>query len=262
MRTRAWPAWLALLALPAASASAPMAPPDLLQRAGIEQKLGAQVPPDARFRDADGKTVNLAAVSAGRPVLLALGYYRCPNLCDVVLHGIARAVARIDLQPGRDVEVVFVSIDPHETPADAARSQAMLARADPHAHVAQWHFLSGDAGAIRALAKAVGFRYFRDPRNGEYAHAAAAVVLTGSGRVAQYYYGVSYPPASLRLALVGASAGRLGNPIDRLVLLCCGYDPTTGRYSLLIGRLMQLAGVAFVLLLALWLLWLRRRSRA
>lgn len=260
MRARAWLISLTLLALPAASA--PVAPPDLLQRAGIEQKLGAQVPLAARFREAGGQTVSLAAVSAGRPVLLALGYYRCPNLCDVVLHGLARAVAGIDLQPGREIEVVFVSIDPHETPADAARSQAMLVRANPHAHVAHWHFLSGDAGAIRALAQAVGFRYFRDPRNGQYAHAAAAVVLTGSGRVAQYYYGVSYPPDSLRLALVDASAGRLGSPIDRLVLLCCGYDPATGRYSLLIGRLMQLMGVAFVLLLALWLLWLRRRSRA
>jgi protein SCO1/2 len=245
-----------------ATQALPPPPPDLDQRAGFDQRLGASLPMDAHFRDAAGRVVDLATLSHGKPLLLALGYYRCPNLCDVVLHGMAHAMAGLDLEPGRDFGVAFVSIDPTETPADARHSQAMLARMAPKAGVSRWHFLTGDAGSIHALAQAIGFRYFYDTRNHQYAHAAGLVVATPQGRVAQYFFGVSWPPASLRLALVGASRGRLGNLIDRLVLLCCGYDPTTGRYSLAIGRAMQALGAAFVLALGGWLLWMKRRATA
>ncbi|UGB38181.1 SCO family protein [Frateuria soli] len=256
-------AWLFILWMPAVWATrAPPPPPDLAQRAGFDQRLGARVPLDARFLDADGKPTDLRALAHGKPLLLALGYYRCPNLCDVVLNGMAHSLDGLDLQPGRDFEVVFVSIDPSETPADARHTQAMLARSHPQADVPRWHFLSGDPAAIGALARAVGFRYFYDERLHQYAHAAGLVAITPGGKVAQYFFGVSWPPTSLRLALVDASHGGLGSMIDRLVLLCCGYDPTTGRYSLAIGRTMQVLGVAFVLALAGWLAWLKARARA
>jgi len=256
-------AWLLFLSIPSAWASqAPPPPPDLTRRAGFDQHLGAHVPLDARFRDANGKPVDLRALADGKPLLLALGYYRCPNLCDVVLNGMAHTLGRLDLQPGRDFAVAFVSIDPAEAPADARHTQAMLARMHPDAHVPRWHFLTGDQASIGALARAVGFRYFYDARLRQYAHAAGLVTITPDGRVAQYFFGVSWPPASLRLALVDASHGGLGNLVDRLVLLCCGYDPTTGRYSLAIGRTMQVLGVAFVVALAGWLLWLKARARA
>ena len=253
---------LFVLWVPCWAAQAPPPPADLTQRAGFDQRLGAQVPLDARFADADGRPVALRTLVHGKPLLLALGYYRCPNLCDVVLNGMAHTLARLDLEPGRDFEVAFVSIDPRETPADASHARTMLARMHPDARVPRWHFLTGDRASIGALAQAVGFRYFYDARLQQYAHAAGLVAITPDGKVAQYFFGVSWPPASLRLALVDASRGRLGNLVDRLVLLCCGYDPTTGRYSLAIGRSMQALGVAFVLALALWMLWLRRRARA
>jgi protein SCO1/2 len=253
--------WLVLM--PAAWAvQAPPPPADLTQRAGFEQHLGAEIPLDARFVDADGTPVDLRTLAGGKPLLLALGYYRCPNLCDVVLNGMVHTLARMDLEPGRDFQVAFVSIDPAETAADARHARTMLARMQPQARVPRWHFLAGDQGSIDALARAIGFRYFYDARLKQYAHAAGLVAITPDGKVAQYFFGVSWPPASLRLALVGASQGRLGNLVDRLVLLCCGYDPTTGRYSLAIGRTMQALGVAFVLALVGWLLWLRRRARA
>lgn len=249
--------------LPAAWATrAPAPPADLAQRVGFDQRLGAQVPADARFEDAAGHPVELRKLAGGKPLLLALGYYRCPNLCGVVLNAMAHTLARLDLKPGRDFEVAFVSIDPGETVADARHAQAMLARMHPDAQVPRWHFLAGDQASITALARAIGFRYFYDERLHQYAHAAGLVAITPGGKVAQYFFGVSWPPSSLRLALVGASQGRLGSLADRLVLLCCGYDPTTGRYSLAIGRVMQVLGVAFVLALAFWLLWLRRRARA
>jgi protein SCO1/2 len=253
--------WLVLM--PAAWATrAPPPPADIAQQVGFDQHLGAPIPLDTRFMDADGQPIDLRALARGKPLLLALGYYRCPNLCDVVLNGMAHTLARLDLRPGRDFEVAFVSIDPAETPADARHARAMLARMQPQAQVPRWHFLTGDQTSIGALARAIGFRYFYDARLQQYAHAAGLVTITPEGKVAQYFFGVSWPPASLRLALVGASQGRLGNLVDRLVLLCCGYDPTTGRYSVAIGRTMQVLGVAFVLVLALWLLWLKTRARA
>lgn len=252
---------LGLLSMAAGATQAPPPPRDLDQRAGFEQRLGTDVPMQVRLRDADGRPVDLRALADGKPLLLALGYYRCPNLCDVVLQGMAHALARLDLEPGRDFAVAFVSIAPGETPADARRAQVMLARMQPAARVAQWHFLTGDAPVVGALARAIGFRYFYDDRLHQYAHPAGLVVVTPRGQVAQYFFGVSWPPASLRLALVGASQGRLGSLVDRLVLLCCGYDPATGRYSLAIGRSMQVLGVAFVLALAGWLAWLKARAR-
>lgn len=256
--------WLAsVLGLWIATASAMPAlppPPDLAQRAGFEQRLGASLPMQTRFRDSDGQVRDLRTLGRGKPLLLALGYYRCPNLCDVVLAGLAHSVAKLALAPGRDFEVVFVSIDPRETAADARRSQAMLARMQSAAQVARWHFLTGDAAAVGALARAVGFRYFYDARNHQYAHPAGLVAVGPHGTVAQYFFGVSWPAASLRLALVQASRGRLGSLVDQLVLLCCGYDPATGRYSLAIGRIMQALGIGFALALAGWLVWLRRRA--
>jgi protein SCO1/2 len=254
--------FLLLLSATANAARAPAPPPDLDQRAGFDQRLGAGIPMHDRFRDAEGRPIDLVTLADGKPLLLAMGYYRCPNLCDVVLKGMAHTLARLDLQPGRDFAVAFVSIDPTETPADAHRAQAMLARMQPSAGVARWHFLTGREPSVAALARAIGFRYFYDDRLHQYAHAAGLVTVTPRGQVAQYFFGVSWPPASLRLALVGASQGRLGSLADRLVLLCCGYDPATGRYSLAIGRIMQMLGTAFVLALAFWLAWLRARARA
>lgn len=247
-----------------ASAPAPAAttppPRDLNERADFTQRLGAQAPMTIAFRAADGREVTLADVAQGKPLLLALGYYACPNLCGIVLQGMAQAVAGLPLRPGRDYQVVFVSIDPQETPRDALASTRTLAHKYPSAHVDHWHLLTGTPASITALAAALGFRYFYDPRNRQYAHPAGVTVLTGTGRVAQYFFGASYPPQSLRLALVDASRGHLGNIIDQLVLLCCGYDPSTGRYSLLIGRVTQGLGVVFVLVLSGALLRLTRRS--
>lgn len=252
---------LLLFWLPLVAGAGVLPPKDLNQRAGFDQRLGAQVPMTLHFRGADGHSVTLAELADGKPTLLALGYYRCPNLCGLVLHGIAHALPALRLRQGEDYQVVFVSIDPRETPADARKAAHMLAQRNPAAHVDRWHLLTGEQASIRAVADAVGFRYFLDPRNDQYAHAAGLVVLTGQGKVVQYFFGVGYPPAALRLALIGASHGRLGSLVDRLVLLCCGYDPSTGRYSLLIGREMQVLGVGFVLLMLVGFAWFRRRER-
>jgi protein SCO1/2 len=252
---------LVLFWLPPMGVAGVPPPTDLNRRAGFDQRLGEQVPMTLHFRDADGRGVTLAELADGKPTLLALGYYRCPNLCDLVLHGVAHAVPALRLRAGQDYQVMFVSIDPRETSTDARDTARMLAQRNPAAKVDRWHLLTGDQPSIRAVAQAVGFRYFHDSRNNQYAHPAGLVVLTGQGKIAQYFFGVSYPSDALRLSLVGASHGKLGGLIDRLVLLCCGYDPSTGHYSVLIGRVMQGLGVGFVLLMLAGFWWFRGRAR-
>jgi protein SCO1/2 len=251
-----------LLRIASVAGFSPPPPADLSRRAGVEQRLGAAVPMNLEFRDARGLKVTLAEIAHGRPVLLALGYYRCPNLCDMVLHGMALAAASVPLRPAEDYEVVFVSIDPRENSADASQAQRSLAHQQTLAHVERWHLLTGDGPSVRALSAAAGFSYFFDPRNQQYAHAAGAVILTGEGRIAQYFFGVQFPPDALRLALIGASRGQLGSLIDRLVLLCCGYDPSTGRYSMLIGRATRVTGIGFLLLAGLMMVRMQRRPQA
>jgi protein SCO1/2 len=253
--------WLVCLALSCtASAGAPPPPPKLDQQVGFDQRLGAQLPLAARFTDRHGRSASLGQWMDGRPTVLAMGYFHCPNLCDAVLQGMAHAVARSGLQPGRDVTVLFVSIDPRERPEDARHAEQMLARMNPQADASRWHFLLGSEDAIHALAGASGYRYLYDARIDQYAHAAGIVVASAGGKVAQYLFGVRYPSRSLRLALVDASQGRVGNVVDQLVLLCCGYDPATGRYSLVIGRVMRWLGCAFALGLIAALLLRRRRA--
>lgn len=234
------------------------APGDLLTHIGFDQNLGAQVPLDLTFRDARGVAMRLRGILDDRPTLLVPGYYGCANLCDAVRAGVAHAVEKSGLAAGKQFNVVLVSIDPHETPAEATVAQARDALAHPDAHVARWRYLTGARAASVALTQAIGFRSFFDPRNGEYDHAAGIVVLSPQGLITQYLFGVQFAPQTLRLALVSASQGRIGNIVDRLLLLCCDYDPSTGRYSLLISRVMQGLGIVTALTLGGLLVLLRR----
>jgi protein SCO1/2 len=252
---------VALVFLTFAKAHAGVPPPrDLDARAGFDQHIGASVPMDAPLTDTDGHPTSLTAMANGKPLLLAFGYYRCPNLCDLTLHAIASAVTKLPLRVGDDYAVAFVSIAPDETAADAREAREMLARMAPDGHAERWHWATAHPESLAALTRSVGFRYFKDPRDGQYVHPSGLVVIAPDGRVAQYFFGLDYDTHALRLALVDASQGHLGNVIDRLVLLCCGYDPSTGRYSLLVSRIMIALGCAFLLAMALGALWLRRRA--
>jgi protein SCO1 len=240
-------------------------PPDLPARVRIEQRLGAAVPLDLALRDARGRTMRLREVLEGRPALLVLGYYRCNNLCDVVRAGVAQAVSASGLRTGEQFNVVLISIDPRESPADAAAAQRSDAQAHPRAQVPRWRYLIGTAAASTAVARAAGFHVLFDPRNGQYAHAAGVVVVSPQGTITQYLLGVQFAPLTLRLALVNASQGHLGTLVDRLVLLCCDYDSSTGRYSVLVGRVLQGLGVLTLLTLGGLILALRggeARARA
>jgi protein SCO1/2 len=237
--------------------------PALLKGIGIDQRVNAQVPLDLPFRDEAGRAVRLGDFFGRRPVILALVYYNCPMLCTQVLNGLVGALNVMSLEAGRDFDVVAVSFDARETPPQAAaKKDAYLSRYKHPASAAGWHFLTGDAPAIGGLAKAAGFRFRYDAELDQFAHASALYVLTPDGRLARYFFGIEYAPRDLRLALVEASAGRIGTPVDQVLLYCFHYDPASGKYGPAIVNLVRLGGGLTLAALAasIWIMT-RRRAR-
>jgi protein SCO1/2 len=167
--------------------------------------------------------------------------------------------------PGKDFDVVFVSIDPSETPEIAAKEKALYIKRYGHPETANgWHFLTGQQPAIDSLTSAVGFGYVRVPGPdgvmNQFAHASAIELLTAEGRLSQYYLGVEYPPNDLRLGLVEASAGKIGSPVDAILTYCYRYDPKLNRHSLVIARVVQLGGLITVFGLGSYMTIMFRRD--
>lgn len=216
----------------------------------IEQKLNAQVPLNLTFRDETGRQVQLKQYFGKKPVLLTLVYYECPSLCGLVLQGLLKSLRVVNYTPGDQFEIVTVSINPKETPQLAAAKKQNFLKEYGRLDAAKgWHFLTGEETQIGKLADSVGFQYVYDPKSGQFAHAAGIMLLTPSGKVARYFYGIEYSPRDLRLGIMDASQGKVGSPVEKVILFCYQYDPTTGKYSLAIIRVIQLAGVLTMLVL-------------
>jgi protein SCO1/2 len=250
-------------ALAAAAAHAAPERPSALRDVAYDQRLGTRVPADLVFRDEQGAPVRLGDTFAGRPVLLVPAYYECPMLCTLVLSGVVGALRALPFEVGRELTVVTFSFDPAETPELAAAKKARVlgSYGRPEA-AAGWHFLTGDEEPIRRLTEAIGFRYARDPTGREWAHAAGIVVLTPDGTIARYFYGVEFAPRDLRLALVEASANRIGSLVDQVLLFCFHYDPATGRYSRLAIDAIRVGGALTLAALAGGIALMLRRDRA
>jgi len=224
--------------------------PDILEKVGIDQKLNAQVPLDAVFRDETGRQVKLGDYFGKRPVVLSLVYYECPMLCTQVLNGAVAAFKVLNFNIGDEFEVVTVSFNPKETPAmAAAKKSTYLAKYGRPAGARGWHFLTGEQPAIDAVASSVGFRYVFDTASQQYVHASALMVITPQGRVSKYFYGIDYPPKDIRLGLIEASGGKIGSPVDQVLLYCFHYDPHSGKYSMVVMNVLRLAGVLTVALI-------------
>lgn len=238
--------------------------PEVLGKIGIDQKLDAQVPLDLAFRDETGRAVKLADYFGSKPVVLTLVYYECPMLCTQVLNGTVGAFKTLNFTAGNQFDVVTVSFNPKETTAMAAAKKATyMARYGRPEAAAGWHFLTGEQPAIDALTKSVGFRYLFDETTQQYVHASAIMVLTPQGRVSKYFYGIEYSPKDLRLGLVEASNGKIGGPVEQVLLYCFHYDPRTGKYSMIVMNVLRLAGVATVTLIGgfIVLMWSRDRRK-
>lgn len=233
--------------------------PEKFQNIGIDQNLNHQIPLDLGFIDENGKAVRLGDEFNGRPTILVLAYYSCPHLCTYVLGAVADAVKRTGLDLGKDFDVVTVSFNPKDTPKDATEKKAQFMKAlGDQANPAGWHFLTGQKKQIDELTKVVGFHYKYQPDTGEFAHSAGIMVVTPKGKLSHYFYGLNYPPHDLRLALVDASNGKIGNPVDKILLFCCSFDPTTGKYTIVIMRVVQVFCAALVACIALLLIFLWR----
>ena len=255
---------LAALALSAAASANPrvLEAPTALKEVGFDQNLGATVPLAARFFDETGREVTLGDYFGKRPVVLNLVYFDCPMLCTVSLNGLESALQVLSFLPGREFELVTISFDAKEGPTLAAqKKRAHLARLQRPGAEAGWHFLTGGPAAIQAVSRAVGFRYAWDAETRQFAHPAGLVVLTADGRIARYLYGIEYSPKDLRFALVEAADGKIGGPVDQLLLYCYRYDPVTGRYGPAIMGVLRLAAGLTVLSLFgfIFLAWRRER---
>jgi protein SCO1/2 len=238
-------------------------PPGLLAGVRFDQRLEAQVPPGLVFRDATGTPVRLGDYFGRKPLILTLNYFDCPMLCPLALEGLVRSLRPLSFSIGEQFDVVTVSFDPRETPelAAAAKNKYQQDYARPGA-AAGWHFLTGTEESIRVLTETVGFKAVHEAEKQQYAHAAGIMVLTPQGRIARYLYGIDVPTKDLRLALVEAAAGRIGAPLDRLLLFCYQYDPATGKYTMAVMRTLRFAGLATLLGLGGFLVVMLRRERS
>ncbi|MCB1054877.1 MAG: SCO family protein [Acidobacteria bacterium] len=247
---------------PTASPTTASQLPAQLEGVGIDQNLGAELPLDATFRDETGAEVTLGQYFGEKPVMMALVYYECPMLCGLVLSGIASTLKPLDFVPGKEFDVVVVSIDPKETPELAATTKASTIERYGHPETADgWHFLTGDEDQIRRLADAVGFHYRYDPATDLFIHAGGIFLATADGHTSRYFYGVEYPPRDVRLGLVEASDNQIGSAVDQVLLFCFRYDPTTGKYSAAVLNLMRAIAVLTLSVLAILIVRMVIRER-
>jgi len=225
--------------------------PTVLQKVGVSQHLNQQLPLDAAFVDETGKPVKLGDYFGKHPALLSLVYYTCPMLCSEELDGVASSLEMVRLTPGKDFDVIVISIDPSDTPAQAAKSKALYVKRYGRPETAAgWHFLTGQRPAIDAVTNAVGFGYVRVPgpdgKLTQFAHASSIELVTPEGKLAQYYLGVEYSPKDILLGLIDASGNKIGSPVANILTYCYHYDPETNRHSLIVARVVQLGGMITV----------------
>jgi protein SCO1 len=242
------------------AAGGPNLPPDL-SGIGIEQRLNAQIPLDMTFRDESGASVQLRSFFGSKPVVLAPVYYRCPMLCSQILSGVVAGLRPLSLKPGRDFDVVAISFDPADTPAEAMLKRTQYSHSySSRAGVNGWHFLVGSQAAITSVMQAIGFHYRWDPVHKMFIHASGVMIATPEGRVARYLYGVEYEPKDLKLSLVEASHNRIGSAVDQILLFCYHYDPKTGKYGAVVLGSLKIGAIFLLIAMSVGLFFLWRRD--
>jgi len=238
--------------------------PPILDQVGIDQRINQTIPLDLTFMDENGQPVQLRQYFGQKPVIIAMVYYQCPMLCSQVLNGMSgvfNGIRRFDV--GRDFTVLTVSFDPRDTPQNALEEKnKFLGRYRRPGAREGWHFLTGKQDQIQALTNALGFRYAWDPEIKQYAHASAIMLVTPDGHIAQYYYGIEYPPRDLQLGIVEASRGKVGNVVDQVLLYCYHYDPAKGKYGAVIFNILRVTAAATLLLLGGFIILMVRREHS
>jgi len=241
--------------------------PDALKTIGIEQKLGNQLPLDVELKDEEGRPVNLGSYfNNGRPVILALVYYECPMLCNQVLNGLTGSLKGISLNAGKDFDVLAISFDAREN------DQPGLAKGKKASYIERygrpgsengWHFLTGTQAAIDSVTSAAGFNFKWDEKSNQFAHAAGVMVVTPSGKMSRYFYGIDYAPRDVKLGVLDSAENKVGNPAEQLLLYCYHYDPATGKYGLAILNVIRLGGLVTLMGLGAmaFVFWRRNKKK-
>jgi protein SCO1/2 len=236
--------------------------PEQLRDVTFSQRLNDRLPLDATFTDEYGRTVTLGKYfGSSRPVILAFVYFSCPMLCTQVMNGLSASLRALPFTAGEEFDVVLISFDPRDTPADALeKKQHHLEYWNAERTSGAWHLLTGDQATIARVTSAAGFTYAWDQVTGQSAHVSGVLVVTPDGTLARYFYGVEYSPKELRLALVESGQGRVGSPIDELLLFCYHYDPETGRYGAAVMNLVRLGGILTLGAMGTFFVLMRRRE--
>jgi protein SCO1/2 len=247
--------------------AAQSAPPAFLKKAGVDQNLNKQLPLSDHFLDSTGADVTLGKYFEHRPVVMAQVYYKCKMMCPQVLSGLAGTLRQVNFTPGKDYDVVITSIDPADTPADGAieKTHFLELLGAPQAG-ASVHFLTGQEPAIKDLSAATGFNYVRmagpDGKMDQFAHSSVIMIATPDGRMSKYLFGIDYQPRDVRLAVIQASTHHIGTLSDLILLYCCNYSPTAGKYTVSILRVMGLAAMGSLFMLVALLYALSRKPKA
>lgn len=220
---------------------------------GVDEKLGTTIPLDLSFLDEYGKPVTLRSL-VNKPTIFTLVYYRCPGICSPLLSGVASVVDKMDLEPGKDYNIVTISFNPKEDYIMASEKKANYLNGMKKKIPAEsWRFLTGDSASIAKITDAIGFRY--QPQGQDFIHGAVITAVSPKGQIARYLYGTDFLPLDLKLAITEASEGRTGPTINKLLKLCFSYDPDARKYVLDVTRVagggILLILVGFVLMLTL-----------
>jgi protein SCO1/2 len=250
-----------LQAMPATAPSSDVVPDSAVD---VVENLNQPIPRGLRFTDSTGKAVKLESLLRGKPVILAMVYYRCPVLCNLLLTGLSRVIGELDWKLGREFDVVTVSLDPGDTPADSTEKRRGFLQAIGQPASDGWTFLTGHVDDIDTLSEAIGLRYQYVPQQRQFAHAAVLFVLTPDGRISRYLYGVEFPPKQVKLALFEAAGGKVGTSFERVLLRCYRYDPRSKRYQSFITGYYRAGGSVMIVLVGalLGVLWRREKRRA
>jgi len=238
--------------------------PAALQKIGVDEHYGDILPLDLPLLDEDGRSVRLGeSFKPGKPVVLTLFYSDCPMLCSLVLTGLQKAIQGVDFKPGIDYRLVSVSIDPRETSDRSKAGRERFSSAFPEGSpVDAWSFFTATDSSIARLTRAVGFRFFYDDNQKQFAHPAVVFILTPDGRISRYLYGIEFKPNDVRLSLLEASQGGIGNTVDKILLYCYHYDPKAGGYVVMADRIMSIGGAITVVILGFIIgrLWMKDKE--
>ena len=244
-----------------------LGPPKEVENVTVEQRLGEMVPLDISLTDSLGRAVKTGYYfDSRRPVLVTLNYSDCPVLCNVQLNALVESLNKLDLTIGGDFQLLTVSINPKESTERIRETKAKYVEMLTNQPGAAdgWHFCTAREGAIQKLAASLGFKYTYDAKTGQYFHPAMLAFVSPDGAISRYSLDVSFPPEQIKLALLDASKGTIGTPVDQFIMWCFSYDADRGSYVLMAWRLMRLGGALTVVIMLVTLVpyWIGRRRSA